>query len=285
MRVVQAPELSNEAAPNYQHEYDGWLAFFAMIAHLSTPVCVTGAPRCWGPLLWWLGHQTTEPADRFPEDRIEWPTDLHPRRLAEISSTCRPELVHALYLADTTWPCPIRKVSKQESFPVTCNGSFFRDELKRWFEVLGEYTPPWVKGCVLVPCAATKPYPSPLHKSVRNILDDMELTDFDICVVSGVIGIAPSDLWGYLPNYDSGLPNQKRAEDYVAWFFQRWRHKHCIVYADFYANAIHRGLLRARQGAQFVLGNHDRDDYCNLTDPLYLKQLEEELWKATVLSR
>jgi len=145
---------------------------------------------------------------------------------------------------------------------------------------------PTKKNVVLVPCAADKPYPSPLHRAVKNLLPS---DDWYIACVTGVLGIVPEDLWPIMPHYDSGIPNRWRVMQMVKEYFGEFRHDRIVVYSDFYSEAIKAGLdaLASRQPLDldiYLTGPTHRVDYVipvefyanylDLMDPGYLNKLD-----------
>lgn len=270
---IRIPEVER-----YAHEYDRWLDFFAMLAKLTRQIIVENPPMCWVPFIRYLGHDVRSPQIFFElADTLHW-NDLYfaakdKRRAVEMASACRPELVHALYLADTLWPCPRIKHEKQDSFVVTTNGSLYRREFLEYLEgPLREYKPAHRK-CVIVPCSVYKPYPSPLHRKVRERLG----VDWEIITCSGAIGLAPEALWGVMPEYDSGFPYMPRVVDTVSWYFGKHkRYRSIVVYSDFYAHWIAAGLHLAggERKVHYCFGTHYRTEYANLMHVSSLNNLE-----------
>lgn len=264
---------------SYSSEYDQYINLFETVAATQGVVC-RNVPSCWCPFILYLGGQV-ESVDTNPNAglfdtlcSIDWialyESANDKRRVVEVASATRPELVHALYLADTEWRSEFVVASEKKAFPVTCNGSFFRHEVLRYLEdTLQKYVPSKVR-CVIVPCAADKPYPSPLHSAVRMRIDD----SWQIIIASGVLGLIPDDLWDKVPLYDSGVPNTFRCEEIVAWYFSKHRYERIICYSDFYANAISRGLKTIDVHGEYVFGIHYRDVYANLLLGEHLRTLE-----------
>lgn len=290
--VVDCASIVNSGCPpsTYSHEYDGYLAFFAMLGHATDAVQCWNVPASWAPLVAYLGHDVKSVRRHHGPgwdcESVDWlaaykaafdEVSGDPRRVVEISSTCRPELVHALYLVDTAWPCVFRvRGASPHCIPVTCNGSFFRDEIREFRSMLRAYEPRY-RNVVLVPCAADKPYPAPVHVAVREIIGHRP---FYIAVATGVLGLVPDSEWDSMPLYDSGIPNLHRVEDTVSWYFTRHDHARIVVFSDFYAHAIANGLSRVRGlGADvtYILGNHYRDTYENLLLPEHLNALDRAI--------
>lgn len=249
---------------SYSHEYENYLNLFRTLGYAVTPGNVYNSPRCWIPFIRYIGHSIgSSHVKKWECDNFDWPdlynTMADKRRAVEIVSSCRPELVHALYCADTEWPCPLRLISQEKSFVVTNNGSFFRDEVQAYRKLLAQFSPT-KRRAVLVPCAADKPYPAPLHQAVMSRLD----SSWHIITATGVLGLVPQELWELMPWYDSGLPNLTRCRDTVAWYFTKHEYDVVVVYSDFYAPAIHEGLRDNRVKQLYVLGHHFRDRYENL---------------------
>ena len=267
----------------YCHEYDLYLNFFQMLALNDEPIRCDHIPRCWVPFILYLGHRVSHMTEVWDCDHLDWfnfyVRSKDKRRAVEISSTCRPELVHALYCADTEWHCPLRvKETDKKEFPVTCNGSFFRPEVQAYQKELQAFPSTRAKA-VLVPCAASKPYPSKLHQAVLDLLPNY---DWHVIVATGVLGLVPQELWIDMPHYDSGLPNLFRCTETVRWYFTKFKYDALVVYSDFYAHAIWQGLrdVYPQPNTHFVFGAHYRDRYENLLLPEHLRTLEAEIVRA-----
>jgi len=133
----------------------------------------------------------------------------------------------------------------------------------------------------LVPCAADKPYPSPLHQAV---LDRMP-ADFYLANVTGVLGIVPQAAWPTMPHYDSGIPNEWRLMRVAEKYFRLHRHDRVVVYADYYNEALYQAFCNVYPPHEFdshVTFVNDVKfyyDYLPLLNPEYLKKLENVFQK------
>lgn len=269
----------------YEREYDGWLATFQMLASTDQPFELENVPSCWAPFLMYLGHTvaTIQPVDGWELEHVEWLAEYlvatDPRRVVEVASTCRPELVHALYCADTVWPCPLRRCLPKKAFPVTCNGSFFRHEVRTFRRLLEAYWPNKTKA-VVVPCSADKPYPSRIHQEVIKRLPD---DSWHLVVAAGVLGLVPQELWSVMPQYDAGLPNPQRVTDTFRWYFSKHRYEAIVVFSDFYGDAVKRGLEEASSTVpiEYIFGSHYRDTYENLLLTEHLDRLEQSMRRVS----
>lgn len=274
--------LVGASGAGYAHEYDAWLALFKFLACTEDSYMLFNVPSSWCPFLAYLGHRvrTVQMVAAWECERFDWLGEFERavdrRRVVEIASTCRPELVHALYCLDTEWKKGSTAHELQPGFPVTCNGSFFRPEVQHYQNLLNRYVPNGHDKCVLVPCSAEKPYPSGLHMKVMSVLPD---STWHVVVATGVLGLVPQELFEDMPMYDSGLPNLERVTATVRWYFSRHEYERVICYSDFYAVAIRRGLEGAGIDADYVLGSHYRDTYENLLLPEHLYRLEEAIGK------
>jgi hypothetical protein len=275
MTQVSRPEEHDGG--NYESTYGKWIEFFRALALAPEPKRVV-CPFSWAPLVHYMGHEVVECVYWFDEDYLEWPKDLDGlplRRLVEISSACRPELVHALYEYDTNWTGQHhrrRHTFDKGMMPVTCNGSFFRPEVLAYLEWFKTYRPDYDTDglTVLVPCAAVKPYPAPLHEAVRMVVDE----PFTQIVATGVLGLVPETCWGTEPLYDSGMPYEWRLMTVVQEYFTREPHGNLVVYGDFNYPSIERGLASAGQQARFVpVWGKDASGYANLLSPRNLGSL------------
>ena len=162
----------------------------------------------------------------------------------------------------------------QEEILITNNGSYHRPEVMRYFEHLNNYTPA-KRNVLLVPCAADKPYPAPMHQAVLKLLPD----SFYLANITGVIGVVPQELWPVMPMYDSGIPNEWRLVDVAYSYFKRVEHCNIVVYIDFYSRALKTafdqlGILDRVIWVNPVMFYHD---YLNLLDPALLERLEVAL--------
>jgi hypothetical protein len=243
-------------------------------------------PMCYVPLLLWCGVAVGGVAEQHDADRIPWDSIYESvsdrRQVVEWSSVTRPELVHALYLVDTGAWIPANPIphSPALSFPVTCNASFFRPEIRGYLDKLRAFELPKEKTrVVLVPCSADKPYPSMIHKSVEDLLPD---DSWYLCAVSGSLGVSPSMLWQEMPEYDAGLPNYERVRTWLAWYLTKHSHKEVVSYVDFYSSAVEDAWPTATQ----PLGSGRRLGYENLLAEEHLlalsKALEAPRVRATV---
>lgn len=269
----------------YEDTYGGWLYFFSEMAR--EPRTVEEAPACWYPFIRYLGGDVLRPQPVFPEDYL-----VHNplqeavnhailggrlRALVEMYSTLRPELADALYKSDVEWKFGKRLHATQSEFNVTNNGSFHRPEVLDFIEKVHTLykKPEHVTTAVLVPCAADKPYPAPLHATVQRILPK----DAHQVIITGVLGVVPQETWDEMPNYDSGIPNQWRVMQEVVWYFKQFRYKKIVMYCDFYNEAIHKGLTELKDFSGLIIRQVTpfSSKYLNLKDPRWLSVLEETL--------
>lgn len=288
---------------NYSHTYDGYMAFFRMLGHSSARYTCFNVPPEWCPFVMYLGHDVASISPRGDTiPGLDWfgayKSAQDTRLLVEVASTTRPELVHALYLADNEWPVPLRaNVPFLQSFPVTNNASFFRAEIDAFRSRLRNWTkPPQVVRAVVVPCAAEKPYPAALHRAVLERVRRLDNKDqWHLIIATGVLGLAPQELWDAAPQYDSGLPNLDRVTQTTAWYFTRYRYERVVVFSDFYAYAFRHGMLRAfpeggtvtslaqqahrRPKVEYLFGHNYRDTYENVQLMEHLDRLEVALRK------
>ncbi len=276
MREFDCAQLFEGDAGAYSHEYDRYLDFFKMLSYSETEIVCSHAPRSWGPLIQYLGHSTIDSIIKWSIDRlVTWPDTpfRDPRHVVEVSSTCRPELVHALFLIDTEWPNLRSAHLTKRSFYVTCNGSLYRPEIATYRTFLHDHQPNKRKA-ILVPCAAQKPYPAPLHEAVIEVLGNLR-DEWEIIIATGVLGLVPEALWERMPLYDSGLPYQHRVTTTVEWYFTKHQYDRVLVYSDFYAQAISRGLAETGpHDVEYIFGTHYRTSDSNLMLEEHLMTLE-----------
>ena len=250
----------------YSHEYELYLDFLKQIACATIQFEVNNIPKCWVPFILYFDHKIGDTKEVWDCDKMTWESYYNgfqdKRRAVEIASECRPELVHALYLSDTDWLCPRRQHLNHKEFIVTGNGSFHRPEVQQYQRSLQAFT---------------KPYPSEMHCRVSELFEDD--ARFHLIIATGVLGLVPEELFNVMPEYDSGLPNQLRVTQTVAWYFQKWKYNQVIVYSDFYAEAISQGLVGLPLCLDYVFGHHYRVGYENLLKPEHLARLESVLCK------
>jgi hypothetical protein len=268
---------------SYEDRYQQYLKLFEQIAAVPQEhrVIVDGAPWSWVPLLEHLrcDFRITPRVvfDHCGWVRNAWQGDVYnpinvDRTAVEVLCSFRPETADALWKCDMQWsPKRVRKYKPVDEFIVTTNGSFHRPEVLTYLHRLEAHIPIKRK-CLLVPCAADKPYPAPLHSACIARLPD----DFDIIIATGVVGLAPSRLWPVMPRYDSGIPNKERLYGYIKYFFSRYQHDRVVVYCDFYSETIREafGAIGQYDLPEFVLPVKRYDDYEDLLNPTYLRMLE-----------
>jgi predicted RNA-binding protein len=182
----------------------------------------------------------------------------------------RPELVDALWKCDMEWSTQRVPNEGRRDFIVTSNGSFFRPEVLHYINEELQAYKPTKKKCVLIPCAADKPYPSPLHQAVLDILP----ADYDLITATGVLGLVPQALWPVMPYYDSGVPYEWRLFNIAQWYFSRHAYHHVIAYTDFYSYTIAKALAHMPYlKLDFVDEPVVRKGYLDLLAPERLEKL------------
>jgi hypothetical protein len=268
----------------YEDQYGHYLQFFQRLAETTTFEHVAHCPSTWRPFVEYMGHQVTSTIHHFPSCEAvaamykHYEAFLDKRQFIEVVSTFRPELVDALWKFDMQWDVPewVRKgqprIGEGEEIIISNNGSYHRREIIEYFDKLEQYVPTKQK-VVLVPCAADKPYPAPLHKAV---LERMP-SDFYLANITGVLGVVPQDLWPTMPLYDSGIPNEWRLYNVATEYFTRHKHTDIIVYLDFYGLSLQAALEKAGVTAGITWVNPVKfyADYLDLLDSSRLRALEE----------
>lgn len=264
----------------YEDRYQGYMKIFHDIAHTPRQEAITvyHPPYCWVPLLFHLNCEVVEPVENFKHCRLiaKLCHQMMDRTAIEVLCGFRPECVDALWKVDMQWEVDrVRTytVSNQE-FIVTNNGSFHRPEVLDYLQNHLRGYEPQKRNVLIVPCAADKPYPSPLHKVCLNLLPD----DYYMMNATGVVGLVPQELWSVMPYYDSGIPNQWRLFEVARNYFSLFAHDRIVVYCDFYAHVLHAAFKAAKVSAKFVLPPIRYDDYVNLMDPDRLYRLREALY-------
>ena len=269
----------------YEDRYGKYLDVFKQV-YEGSGVVVISPPACWVPLIWWLGGRIEGDTQRIFEQDDIYETllvtgainrnrILYDRTLLETLTGVRPELVDALWKSDCEWfsnTAPVRE--REKEFVVTNNGSFHRPEIFTYQEMLRDFVPS-KKKCILVPCAADKPYPAKLHKAVLKIMP----VDYHLIIATGVLGLVPMELWDKMPHYDSGIPNEWRLMKTVASYFGRHDYHKIVVYCDFYNEALSHGLQGIHTEKVFVNPIKFYFNYLDLLDKNRLARLRESLYK------
>lgn len=260
----------------YEDRYQGYLEIFKRIA--ATPgrerVRVTYPPWSWVPLLAHLQCDITTPTlvfDHCGAVAAAYKARGMDRTMLEVLCSFRPETADALWKCDMQWK-PKRGMRYQPSdeFIVTTNGSYHRPEVVEYMKALTQWTPT-KKNVVLVPCAADKPYPAPMHQAILDMMPD----HYYMMNATGVVGLVPQDLWPVMPHYDSGIPNEWRLFQVLCNYLTHFEHDRIIVYCDYYAATILAALkcIKQEDKAVFILAPKFYADYVDLQDPELLSAL------------
>lgn len=274
----------------YEDRYQGYLEIFKRIAIMPADVDVTviNAPWSWAPLLVFLNCTVRDSRHVFDHchvvERIYKGMIRTDRTMVEVLCGFRPECVDALWKIDVQWFVATGRTMAYpagEEFIVTNNGSFHRHEVLDYMDALHAYEPKQVN-VLLVPCAADKPYPAPLHQACLDRLPD----DFYLMNATGVVGLVPQELWPTMPKYDSGIPNQWRLYETIKWYFDANPHMRIVVYCDFYSETIQAAFKAIGQDhkVSYVLPVKPYDDYLNLLDPARLAELEVVLRRQSSMA-
>lgn len=268
----------------YEDRYRGYLDVFERIAKtpVNERVHVTRPPWSWVPLLRHLDCDMMDPQMFFehcPAVRgalIGQSAKDFDRTLVEVLCSFRPETADALWKCDVQWATPrARRYAPVDEFIVTTNGAYHRPEVLHYMETLKAYQPT-KKKVLLVPCAADKPYPSPMHQMCLDLLPD----DFYLMNATGVVGLVPQDLWDVMPHYDSGIPNEWRLYQTVSQYFARHEHTRIVVYCDYYSEAIQEAFAAIGQYdlAEFILPVQFYADYVDLMSKENIAALRDTLY-------
>lgn len=226
----------------YEDTYGSWLDIFKTVHSWRSKgkkVTVVDCPGSWVILFRYMGCSITGIRfGQFVNDSIgsyavSLSTEQVNRTLVEVLSCFRPEVVDALWKIDNEWGGIDYQDEDDSNFIITCNGGFYRREIREYLTRLSKYRESKNK-VVLVPCSADKPYPSELHSLIIERLP----SDYYLAIVTGALGIVPYGLWDKMPNYDLGVPNHSRVIEIVTDYFLRNRHSVVISYLDFYNTSI-----------------------------------------------
>jgi hypothetical protein len=284
-RYFQIEMRSYNERARYEDEYGMYLDVFKDIAGLppDIPVVVSGAPFTWVPFLRYLRCQCVDPQIWFPQcytlRNLAFEFDPSDRTMVEALTCLRPELVDALWKCDMQWLSQRPLYNKAGPFVVTNNGSFHRLEVFKFlqridFEVTKKRSDDERRQnkVVLLPCAADKPFPAPMHQRVLDMLPD---DTWHAMIATGVCGLVPDTLWKEMPWYDSGIPNRWRVYTKTRDYFRARPHGRVILYMDFYSQAVYDGLAAANHISvtESVNPVEFYYDYLDLSDPERLKRL------------
>ena len=277
----------------YEDTYGMYLKLFEVVSRIRIGIAVSVyyPPASWVALLHYLRCLIVGSVEYFKEDglpnityngincRISEVLSFMTR--SDIDAMCgfRPETADALWKVDNQWFSGRRRLDlcHEKEFVVANKSSLSRPEILVYRETLKHYVPKKRK-VVLVPCAADKPYPSVLHKQVQEILDRLGVADgYYICVVTGVLGLVPEELWDIAPYYDTGVPNRWEVLQACKEYFLRNNHDTIIGYMDFYSEAADIGLKIAGKRADFITEPGYYYDYMDLSSEDNLQQLEDKI--------
>jgi len=268
---------------SYSDTYAAWLALWQKIAE-SESVTLRNVPRSWVPLALYLGAVVESHRAEFAEDEVvAFPRSMYrraaetgrQREYAEMVCGIRPELADAMWKSDVEWNTNNRDHVSQQRFAVANYSAMYRPEIRAYFHSLRQYRlPPGVHNCVVVPCYADKPYPSPIHRAVEQVLPDASW--HQVCA-TGALGVIPQELWPIMPLYDSGIPNFHRCR--LAWkeYLARNQYERIVVFCDFYASVLQSVLADSPSIVTHVLPALARTDYLDLAQPQYLNRLAAAL--------
>jgi hypothetical protein len=280
----------------YEDRYGAWLEIFHQIAVLpkEQAVEVVAPPWSWVPLLCYLGC-TINPRvvkkylfehDPLVENlvlQVGFNRFRDDRTLVETLCTLRPECIDALWKIDAEWRSVRPKPIQKKEFIVTTTAAFYRPEVLEFIDRLHTYTPTKRK-VIMVPCAADKPYPAPIHRAVKERMPD----DWYLLIATGTLGVVPEDLWSEMPHYDAGIPNFWRVMQQTATYFGKHPHLAVLVYSDFLSMAIEMGFrevasIHYPKQIYFLFSTTTISDvpgYENLLDEKHLNRLEEHIRMA-----
>lgn len=273
-----------EAKPLYEATYLQYINFFERLSVAEEPLNLEQIPVTWTPFAHYLGHNVVSTVYHFESCVVVSSMVPHfhaypdPRAFVEAVSTFRPELVDTLWKYDVEWADRVpssrrnKYVTTGREILITNNGSYHRPEIIDYFQHLDAYTPT-KRNVVLVPCAADKPYPAPMHQAVLDRMPE----DFYLANITGVLGVVPMDLWPVMPMYDSGIPNEWRLVNVAREYFKRNEHDRIVVYIDFYSLSLENALRQVGvlDRVTWVNPVEFYSNYLDLMEPQRLVRLEQ----------
>lgn len=284
-RYLQVNMIVLNQQVKYEDEYGQYLNIFREVATTppDCPVVVSGAPYSWVPLLRYLRCQCVDPQIWFPHcyhlRDLAFEIDPSDRTMIEALSCLRPETVDALWKCDAQWKSQRPIYNTSGPFVVTNNASFYRREVTFFrqrvqFELTKKRTDleRLQDKVVLLPCAADKPFPAPMHQKVLDMLPD---ETWHAMIATGVCGLVPDTLWKEMPWYDSGIPNRWRVYNQTRDYFKMRPHRRVVMYMDFYSEAVWDGLAAAAHlGVTHAINPVEfYADYLDLNEPDRLAKL------------
>lgn len=274
---------SMPSGARYEDRYGEYLDIFHQIGMFNGSVAVVNPPASWVPLLLYLnvdvyGYQCYFEHDHVVARALSLEAETHiprstltDRSLLEALVCFRPETLDALWkfdMQDSWRSARLHCFAQRQEFIVTTNGGFYRPEVLEYLNSVSTYKAPSDK-VVLMPCAADKPYPAPMHSAVIAVAGP----EYYVANVTGVLGIVPRDLWPVMPHYDLGLPNEWRVMNMLRDYFLRNKHSSVVVYLDYYNITVNEALAGRQEGLTFVNPIQVYCDYLNLLDPIALSKL------------
>lgn len=250
----------------YSDTYGQFLSFFERISQGDRAYNV---PRCWVPLIFFLGAKVESSivhfgADKFLPDHKAMVKMLNDeqsqgdlRHIVEMFCSARPELTDALWKVDFQWKKTTVAYKEPKEMLITNYNSFWRKEIHRFIKLVSSYRTKHDK-CVITNCSADKPYPGFVHKTLKELYPDHELL-----VISGVTGIVPELFFKIMPNYDSGIPNFWNIKKLSAEYFINNRYKEIVVFTEFNQYALNETLFQICPDAkiEFKFPHEHRTDY------------------------
>jgi len=272
-----------ESGIRYEDVYGEWLKIFKIGVEQKN-IIIKNFPFTWLPLLKYFDIKYENPIEYFntcklyidsENDYEKFKGENNLREYIELVSVSRPELSDALWKYDCEWKVKNRQKHNSKQFVITNNASFFRPELQNYFKILDKFKSN-KKNCILLPCAADKPYPSLLHKKIIEMIPNK---NWHIIIISGVTGVVPQELWNKMPYYDSGIPNEWRAMNIITEYFSRNKYDNIISYLDYYNLAFAKSILNIRNDMykntkiHFINPVGFYYNYINLLDKNLLKKV------------
>jgi predicted RNA-binding protein len=178
-------------------------------------------------------------------------------------------LVDALWRADMKWTGERRHQPDAGPFPIATYSGFWRPEIMSYIERVREAFVPTKDRCIVLPCAADKPYPAPIHRIVKDIAGSR----YEIIAASTAIGYAPESMWPGMPLYDAGLPFFERFKELSKEFWKKHakHYKKVIIYTDMLQSDIAAHVPRSIRSIPVKFPR--RCDYKPLLWDRYLNKL------------
>jgi hypothetical protein len=283
MKVYNLNDIKERfAGKDYENTYGQYLDFFRFIASepVETKISIHNCPRSWAPFLHCLGCSVESLVNYFPidnyleVDKFVLAKSKFPKEVYDVFMQYRPETVDAIwkvYMQDDWMRHRILDVKENSEFTITTDITFYRRDIMYYIRFVLLKTQPTKRNVLLVPCAADKPYPAPMHQKVLDVMPN----DYYLATVTGALGLVPQELWDRMPNYDAGIPNEMRLFNVVYSYFLKYPHNNIVCYLDNHSKVLYNvfSLLGCLNRVTFINPVKTYTSYMDLQSEENIKNL------------